>query len=180
MTGRTQELLPHRIRPAVDADVALVTNAWVQEFRHAPAARFIRNADYYADQRTLIYRLLRASETLVACAPDDENHLFGFVTFGPGMLVHWVYVKDSYRRIGLGDALLEAAFPGRDIAATPLFATHAGRNWEQLEPPLSREERSRAKASGRIEPESKGALSRRGIFFRPYLLERLLSSARAA
>lgn len=159
--------LPHAIRPAVDADFPVIASAWTKEGRHAPAARFVRDADYFTDQRVLVIRILRVSRTLVSCRPDDVNKVFGFITFGPGPIVHWVYTKDSYRRIGLADDLLAAAFPNRG-PEDELYATQAGRMWGELEPYPSREELARLRAKGEGPPP--GALTRRRIFFRPYLL----------
>jgi GNAT superfamily N-acetyltransferase len=165
--------LPHRIRPAHDGDLPLVVDAWVQDYRHAPTARGIRDRDYYGDQRAEVLRILRASSTRVACAEDDPEHLFGFVTFGPGPLLHWVYVKDAYRRAGLGDTLLDAAFP--QPRAYELYATHASRMWWNLEPPPGHGELARLRREGKDRPA--GALTRRRIFYRPALLERRLEAS---
>lgn len=152
------------------ADLPAVINAWVSEHRHSPAARFVRDREYFADQRALVVDLLHSSFTLVACAPDDESHIYGFICYGPANTIHWVYVKSAYRRIGLADALLAAAFPNRnpDVHADELFATQAGRMWSELEPSIYDLRR-------KYGPETRwrpGALSRRRIFFRPHLLMR--------
>lgn len=153
--------LAHRLRSAVAGDTSLIINSWVSEHRHAPAARFVRDAEYFVDQRQLVIDLLRTSETLVACSPDEADHIFGYIVFGPGPVVSWVYVKSSYRRIGLADVLLEAAFPAR-ADGDCLFATQAGRMWGELEP---------LPVKGRAAP-GPGALSRRRIYYRPHLLMR--------
>lgn len=153
--------LAHSIRPAIPGDTNFLINSWVSEARHAPAARFVRDSEYFVDQRQLVLDLLRTSETLVACSPDEEDHIFGYIVFGPGPVVSWVYVKSAYRRIGLADVLLAAAFPSR-VDGDCLFATQAGRMWGELEPLPVR---------GQAHP-GPGALSRRRIYYRPHLLMR--------
>ena len=159
--------LAHRFRPAVNGDGPLILSAWSKEHRHSPSSRFVRDRDYFADQRAIVLHLLRTSATIVACSPDDEEHVLGFITHGPGPVVHWVYTKNSYRRLGLGDALVRAAFPDRG-PHDELYATHAGYYWGQLEPRPDRDTLAHMRARGQQPPA--GALTRRRIFYRPYLL----------
>lgn len=152
--------LPHNLRPAVSSDLPLLINAWVSEHRHSPAVRFVRDTEYFVDQRALVIELLRTSSTIVACGVDDAQHIYGFITYGPGPTISWTYVKSPYRRIGLADVLLDAAFPNRSPDDC-LFATQAGRMWAELEPLPRRGEEHRP-----------GALTRRRIYYRPHLLMR--------
>lgn len=101
--------VPHVIRDAVDSDVPFVIHAWVEEMRDSPSRWGMPNVDYYSWQRAYIRQQLRESKTLIACAPDDPNHLFGYVTFAPPNYVHWLYVKSAYRNIGFARALVHAA-----------------------------------------------------------------------
>lgn len=159
--------LPHAIRPAVSSDLAMLVHAWTSEHRHSPFARFVRDQEYFPDQRQLVMDLLATSKTLVACNPDEPKHIFGYICFGPGNSVHWVYVKSAYRRIGLADVLLKAAFPAR-AEDEALFATQAGRMWSILEPSIYDLRRLHG-------PDAKwtpGALTRRHIYYRPHLLMR--------
>lgn len=143
----TQPLLPHSMRPATDGDMPLILNAWVEELRHAPCSRFVRSSEYFPDQRRLVLELVHSSQTIVACNPEDSAHVYGFVTFGPGDVIHWLYVKSHYRGIGMADLLLAAAFPQRPRV---LYATQASSKWHSLQP----------------------AIERRGIVYRPHLLQR--------
>ncbi|HTQ41794.1 MAG TPA: hypothetical protein VMI75_03485, partial [Polyangiaceae bacterium] len=79
------------MRRAQPEDLRFIAHAWVQEVRHAFAARGVPDDLYYAHQRSLVLALVRRAHTLVAVDPEDPWHLYGFVTFelGPGRL-HWV------------------------------------------------------------------------------------------
>lgn len=169
--AKRPDLLPHTIRPAVDGDAGMVLDAWVREYRHAPASRGIRNEDYVIDTRSRVLRILRVAQTIVACGVDAAHHLYGFATFGPGPLLHWIYVKPEYQRIGMGDELLRAAFPDRG-PGDDIYATHASGMWWELEPRPDRATLARLRARGEREPE--GSLTRRRIFLRPSLLDHVL------
>lgn len=150
--------LPHALRLGEPGDRAFVQRSWLCEHRFAPSTRFVENAQYFADQHALIDDLLETSITLVACGADDPAHIYGFAVYGPGDVVHYVYVKSAYRRLGLADVLLAAAFPGR-TRDRALYATHAGRMWGEIEP-----------GARKGQPAQAGALTRRGIYYRPHLL----------
>lgn len=92
-------------------DLGLLVKSWVQEHRHSPFSKGVPDEVYFPDQRKLVLALLRRAWSLVAVDPEDADHLYGFVTFelAPARL-HWVYVKEPYRRVGLGEALVRAAF----------------------------------------------------------------------
>ena len=65
---------------------------------------------------------------LLATNPEDPQHFLGFIAYegqatpdGP-LIVHYLYVKQIYRRMGVGRALLDAA-RGQDTAR-PIVYTH--------------------------------------------------------
>jgi GNAT superfamily N-acetyltransferase len=112
--------LPHVIREAVEDDIPVVRDPWVQEMRHAPWARGISNALYFHEMKAFVGRVLRSATTLMACNPDEPGHVYGFVTFNRPNVLHWIYVKHAYQAVGLGSELFRAA-----LLSTPIIATQA-------------------------------------------------------
>ena len=110
--------LPHALRPPVEADMNVVIHSWVQELRHSGLSRSVPDVVYFPEQRQLVMSLVRASQTVVACNPEDSNHVFGYAcgirgadmpgSSVGGSVLHWLYVKSVYRKVGLGALLLEA------------------------------------------------------------------------
>ena len=110
--------LAHILRPAVDSDMAVVRDPWVQEMRHAPWSRGVPDDIYFPEMKAFVGRVLARANTLVACNPEDPKHVYGFVTFDPPNHLHWVYVKRAYQGVGLGRTLVEATGIGPKIVAT--------------------------------------------------------------
>lgn len=131
--------LPHQIRGAVATDLGFLVKSWVQEHRHSPASKGVPDDLYFASQRKLVLALLRRAWSLVAVDPADADHLYGFVVFelAPPRL-HWVYVKEAYRRAGLGEALLRAAFGEALSLRQRILCSHASNMTRALCAPSER------------------------------------------
>lgn len=94
-------------RPESDED--FIYACWIREFKLSPFARKIRNSIYFYNQHKIIDTLINKSKIIVACNIDDENHIYGYVVFEnikPPVL-HWLYVKMSYRGMGIENLLLQ-------------------------------------------------------------------------
>ena len=108
--------LPIAIRPACTDDLPLLLNSWLKSYRNAPAVTTVPNELYFDEgmgQKARILSLLGECETRVACDPEDHEVVYGWITFEPTLdlptIVHYAYVKQAYRRQGIGTALLRDA-----------------------------------------------------------------------
>lgn len=75
--------------------------------------------------------LFRQAEILVACSVDDPWLIYGFAIFertGAALALHYVYVKATYRRGGLGSRLVAIAANRRGV----IVASHRTRGWDGL------------------------------------------------
>lgn len=110
--------MPVRIREFMADDIAFVRSAWLHGAQHL-AGRLGLNP-VAAKRRA--ERLLQheATRVLVACNPEMESHMFGFVAFSAPNVLHWIYVPKTWREIGLGKTLAAAAVPsfGKDMTIT--------------------------------------------------------------
>lgn len=83
------------------------------------------------EQLAIRDRLIESSEIWLACSPTDAWFLLGFaivVRVPSGIVLHYLYVKRRFRRIGLGLKLLEAVSgPTRYVVAT--HVTHDWCKW---------------------------------------------------
>jgi GNAT superfamily N-acetyltransferase len=91
--------------------------------RRSAFSRHVPQAVYWPCQHEMVRQLLELGQTIVACDPQDPAHLYGCVTFQPAAaaIVHWLYVKGDYRRLGLARALVTAAVGDR----RPILCTQA-------------------------------------------------------
>jgi hypothetical protein len=64
------------------------------------------------------------STTLVAVSPEDTEYILGWACGRPSPhTIHYVYVKDTYRRNRLGLHLVEAVI-GKPFGHIAIYATH--------------------------------------------------------
>jgi hypothetical protein len=59
--------------------------------------------------RPVIGRLLKQSRIRVACFKDSPNVILGY-SVSEGSKVHWMHVKEAWRKFGLGKLLLPPDF----------------------------------------------------------------------
>lgn len=114
-------------RLAAEPDLGFVFDSWIVGYRDAHAAGMIAYEDWDVVMRAAITRVLARPgvSVHVACHPgetDRQSDLYGWIAAERGgpwhetmyapsyfSLVHYVYVKKPYRRMGLGKGLLDAA-----------------------------------------------------------------------
>lgn len=129
---------PFNIRHYEPADEALVTASWVNSNRNSHWARAIGHPlTYERTQRRIIahqFRLLPGDlsdswpmQLKVACDPRDPTHIFGWACWyfperGDRTVLHYIYVKPDFRRLGVG-AGLAGAMVGKN--ARLIVVSHA-------------------------------------------------------
>jgi GNAT superfamily N-acetyltransferase len=89
----------------------LVVDSWSNSFRKSPYAGCVPNNLWAEVSRATITQLIMRPtvEVTVALAPAGEmprGRVMGYYVSEPGIL-HWLYVKKDYRRLGIGAALLK-------------------------------------------------------------------------
>ena len=122
------------IRPATETDHGFVIGFWLESYwRDAVPRRKGRggetpHCDWKLPAKVRVRVLLAKDVTLVAHDPDDADRLYGFVCGGHTSL-HFVFVRETRRRGGLGRELLAALERERggpyDLRAT----TYVTRDW---------------------------------------------------
>ena len=109
------------LRPGKAADLNFILSSWLQSYRIG--MKNISNAVYYDNMRPLAMKVLECSSVLIACAPDDEDQILGFVVFRRQYdlaIVSYLYVKQSHRKLGIADHLFQHAAAGDEVT----IATH--------------------------------------------------------
>jgi len=102
--------LIHVIREMQPDDHAFVKRRWAGEMRHAPWSRSVPPPVYWGSQYKTIEALLAQSTAILAVDPADTNHLYGVIVCQRGQksILHWLFVKSEYRKLGLARELLAA------------------------------------------------------------------------
>jgi GNAT superfamily N-acetyltransferase len=112
----------YEIRAAGQTDLPFIFSTWLKSFRKSPFARSIPATTYFKHQHDKVAQKLNDSQTLIAHPVDDPDTILGWVC-GGGALIHWVYVKRTWRGIGIGRRLVaELAEVGKSGEYTHLPA----------------------------------------------------------
>ena len=117
-------MIPHVLRQLQPDDLAFVKRRWAGEMRHSPWYRCVPSPVYWGSQYKTIEALLSQSTCILAVDPADTNHLYGVIVCQKSKersILHWLFVKSEYRKLGLGSELLNAGLGER----RPIYLTQA-------------------------------------------------------
>ena len=121
-----------RLRTANDEDLPFIFNSWLKSFRFSPFAEKITSTIYFSDHHKVIENLLKNSVVMISCNEDDPSQLYGYAVGSQvdGIFVlHFIYVKHTFRNMGLGKMLLDSF--GVDTENASVF-THFTKASESL------------------------------------------------
>jgi GNAT superfamily N-acetyltransferase len=90
-------------------DLDFIINSWLMSYRKAPANYRVRNEQYFAYQPANVQVLLERSIVTIFCDPDNPTEIMGYIVVELGHIVHYVYVKQPYRGVGIADKLMDYA-----------------------------------------------------------------------
>lgn len=98
----------YRIIPGNEADHAFVYATWLRSYRQlSDFAKPIEKDVYFPHQHDRIQRLLERGRLDVAVLDEQDGwHTVIGYCVTDGLLLHWVYVKGTWRRMGIARALL--------------------------------------------------------------------------
>jgi hypothetical protein len=97
-----------RIRPIEPEDVAFVICSWLEGYwDDGPFELVMPKSQWWRRWHVVIENILadERCKTLIACNPENEEQLYGFVSARPPDILHWVYVKQPYRGNGIAKEL---------------------------------------------------------------------------
>lgn len=116
-------------RPAEPAELDFILDSWLKSYRTSPWAGVVRNHRYHEETRGTIEDLLgRGAKLTVASAPDT-GRVLGWVCHESKqdvLVIHYIYVKDPFRKLGVGKSLIESLNP-QGCALAYTFRTRASK-----------------------------------------------------
>lgn len=113
------------LRKVIRADIPFITSSWLESFRNAPMVRGVPNSIYFSYHHKILEELLPRSIVLVACNPADTDQIVGYIcaeVFDNCLVVHYVYVKQPLRRLGVAKKLLDTLLESEKPAAVQYTA----------------------------------------------------------
>tara|TARA_R100000656_G_C3887637_1_gene115846 strand:- start:72 stop:533 length:462 start_codon:yes stop_codon:yes gene_type:complete len=117
--------LPVRLRTLTEEDKPFIFNSWLKSYRFSHFGEKITNTIYFEDHHKIIENILKNAQVVVACNEKDPSQVYGYVVGGDeeGILVlHFIYVKHTFRNMGMGKTLLDAM--GHDKEKAGVYTHH--------------------------------------------------------
>lgn len=116
-------------RPVSKTDHALIYISLLRSYRKIGAgATGIPKEVFYNQHKLVVEKILENCLGICAVNPGDPHQIYGYVLFEPGPfpILHYVYVKQTFRQMGLGNWLLGqiGQIVGPDGEAKPVVITH--------------------------------------------------------
>lgn len=123
VTPQTPEFVFRPFEWSSDRD--LVFSAWLKGAWECEPLNKLPKEMYMPLHEKWITRCLTKARCVMLCHPDDTRELMGFIAFEalePGahqpFVVHWLYVKNMMRKLGIARQAVQLLAPGRQVVST--------------------------------------------------------------
>lgn len=96
------------VREAKEEDFPFIYATLLKGFRFSnDLIRWWDQEDYFHVYHTGLERILNSPQTFitVACTNDDPDTILGYAILGDGGIIHYVHVKEAFRKFGIATAL---------------------------------------------------------------------------
>ena len=101
-----------KIRPAQGDDLNFIYKSTLDSYRYdSHLGKSCKNSIFYPEYQKVLDTILGKSDTkvLVACKPDEENIIFGYLIYEP-LVLHYAFVKEAFRHYNIAKSLFTEAF----------------------------------------------------------------------
>lgn len=118
------------LRAATQEDVPFIKSSWLESYRYGRAVRGVPNSIYYAMHDKVSQFLLADGEVTMVVDEADPSVIAGWACYkveGPMLVLHYVYVRGSWRRKGVATRLLQGILALSE--ATLVAYTHDTEAW---------------------------------------------------
>lgn len=118
-------MLDAKLRPMRPDDRAFVAKTWKETVQFSPVYKWMVSrmgtGVFFHEMNPRVDSLIAEAQTVVAANPEDSDHILGWACAGQAVL-HFVYVRQSFRGNGLATAMVRNLFSGN--VPDPLRCTH--------------------------------------------------------
>lgn len=99
----------YQIRPAKSTDINRIYSDWLRSYRqNSTSMKELPEKVFFDEHRRVINGILKTGTVLVLADCADDYVVAGFICFESDVL-HYIYVKKDFRKLGLASELMEAA-----------------------------------------------------------------------
>lgn len=126
--------LPIMIRTAMPEEHNFIYNSFIKSGYRSRTMEIIPREIYTLNQHDIITHLLARCEVIVAHQYDAPENLFGYLIYQKVdgvFVIHYAYVKQTFRNLGVFSSLLKAAKYYHTMTAG--FYTHSTKAMQHIE-----------------------------------------------
>lgn len=102
------------VRNANPKDINFIFSTWMESFRYGSTPiKTTPKSIYFSRYQTVLDHILGKDEvhTVVACSPEEPDVILGYLVYETPNIVHYSFVKEVFRNIGVAKSLLEHLGP---------------------------------------------------------------------
>jgi len=101
------------LRPMEESDFGFVLKTLTQSLHKIEPANFIPNHIFFPQQTFILKKIIQnGAYVLMASVKDSPDDLFGYLIaddrIPEHLIIHWMHVKDCWRKMGIAHQLLNA------------------------------------------------------------------------
>lgn len=118
-------------------ELPLIYDSWIRSFRNSPYAGCVVNDIWYETMKHTLDAVLPKARVIVALPGDDAiRRVIGYVVVEKPNIIHYIYVKQKFRGLGVAAQLLEAATAALEASSgyytfrTPASKWLESRGWK--------------------------------------------------
>lgn len=115
-------------------DLLFIYNSWLKSYRVSDFANHVPTDDYYKNHHKLITSIVMqpTNNITILCDPEDKDHILAYMVYNTvDPIIYYIYVKRSFRNLGLGRYLLESVRANYGSKAK-VICTHKPKNFRKL------------------------------------------------
>lgn len=123
--------LPVDIARATVDNLNFIRDSWLKSYRDSAWVAGIPSAVFYPFHGIKVDMLLNESDVRIAHYRKDPNQVYGWIAarvYDTELIVHYIYVKSTFRKFGIGRDLLSSVCEG--YLDKKITATH--RTWSNV------------------------------------------------
>lgn len=97
------------------SDFNFVIASWLKTFKATGSGfKQMRDSEYFETYEPIVKDLIKRSDIFIACLREEQDAVVGFLAIERKEerdVLHYILVKDIWKRMGIGRYLLKAADP---------------------------------------------------------------------
>lgn len=114
------------IRPHAPEDMTQIAAHSSRHIKRLSPFREMNTPEFGRHMSGVVAPLIARCPPLIACCPEDVTQLYGWICAEKAdQVLHFLYVRQTWRMGGIGTTLLRCIFP--DLGARTIYVTHPSR-----------------------------------------------------